>query len=66
MIRKEEVLRKANGRCTVKIEDFAYRVAARVLEILEHEQHYKIPEDTRKQVLEKIRSEVNDILRKAG
>lgn len=50
----------------MKIEDFAYRVAARVMEILEHEQHYKIPEDTRKQVLEKIRSEVNDILRKAG
>ena len=36
----------------MKIEDFAYRVSARVMEILEHEQHYKIPEDTRKRVLE--------------
>jgi len=50
----------------MKIDDFAYRIAARVMEILEHEQHYKIPEDTRKNVLNTILSEINDILRKSG
>lgn len=50
----------------MKVQDFAYQVAARTMELLEHEQHYKIPEDTRKMVFDKILAEINDILRKAG
>lgn len=50
----------------MKVQDFAYQVAARTIEILEQEQHYKVSEETRKQVLAKVRSELNDILKRMG
>ncbi len=50
----------------MRVQDFAYQVAVRTMEVLEQEQHYKIPEQTRKNVLQKILQELTDILRKAG
>lgn len=50
----------------MRVQDFAYQVALRTMELLEQQQHYKIPENTRKEVLQRILTELNDILRKAG
>ena len=46
----------------MKVDDFAYKVAARTMEILEQEQHYKISDEHRKEVLKKILSEVNTFI----
>lgn len=50
----------------MKVQDFAYRVAARTLELLEETQHYKIPENLRKEVTAKILQEVDAILKKSS
>jgi len=50
----------------MKVQDFAYQVAARTLEILEHTQHYKIPEDLQKEVLATIQKELNELIKRAG
>jgi hypothetical protein len=50
----------------MKIQDLAHQIVMRTMEMLEHEQHYKIPEDTRKKIARDIRAELNDIIRKAG
>ncbi|MGC8739710.1 MAG: hypothetical protein ACP5UA_13850 [Candidatus Hydrogenedens sp.] len=50
----------------MKVEDFAYQVAVRTMELLEQEQHYKISEEHRKQILQKILQEVSQILKKAS
>ena len=50
----------------MKVQDFAYRVATRTLELLEQTQHYKVPEDLRKQVLATIQSELNDLIKKSS
>jgi len=49
----------------MKVQDFAYQVAARTIELLEKTQHYKIPEELRKQVLAEIQAEIDDMLKKA-
>jgi len=49
----------------MKVHDFAYQVALRTIELLEQIQHYKIPEAVRKDVCEKIHSEVDAILVKS-
>ena len=49
----------------MKVQELAYQVAARTLELLEETQHYKIPEDLRKQVTAKILSELDEIIKKA-
>ncbi|MCX8064705.1 MAG: hypothetical protein N3G21_05975 [Candidatus Hydrogenedentes bacterium] len=48
----------------MKVEDFAYQVALRTIELLEQEQHYKVSEEHRKAVLQKIISEVPQLLKK--
>lgn len=50
----------------MKVQDFAYRVAERVIELLEETQHYKIPEELRKTVLGKVQSELDDLIKKAS
>ena len=50
----------------MKVQDLAYQVAARTIELLEDTQHYKIPEELRKDVLAKILGELNDIIKKAS
>lgn len=52
-------------RC-MKVEDFAYQVAVRTIELLEQEQHYKVSEEHRKQILQKILQEVPQIIKKAS
>ena len=47
----------------MKVQDFAYRVAMRTVELLEETQHYKIPEELRKQVTEKILAELDDLIK---
>ncbi|MCP4641347.1 MAG: hypothetical protein GY851_12980 [bacterium] len=49
----------------MKVQDFAYQVATRTIELLEGTQHYKIPEDIRKDVTAKVMAEIDDLLRKA-
>lgn len=50
----------------MKVEDFAYQVALRTIDLLEQAQHYKVSEEHRKEVLQRIRSEVNELLKKAS
>lgn len=49
----------------MKIQDLAYQVAARTIELLEHTQHYKIPEDLRKEVLAKVQGELDEMIKHA-
>jgi len=49
----------------MKVQDFAYQVASRTIELLEETQHYKIPEELRKQVTAKILEEVDSILKRS-
>ena len=46
----------------MKVQDFAYRVCARTMELLEETQHYKIPEELQKQVAAKIGDELDQLL----
>ncbi len=50
----------------MKVEDFAYQVAVRTIELLEQEQHYKVSDEHRKQILQKILQEVPQIIKKAS
>lgn len=50
----------------MKVEEFAYQVAVRTIELLEQEQHYKVSEEHRKQILQKIIQEVPQIIKKAS
>ncbi len=47
----------------MKVQDFAYRVATRTMQLLEQTQHYKISEDTQKQVLEQVLSELEQLIK---
>jgi hypothetical protein len=49
----------------MKVQDFAYNVAARTIALLEETQHYKIPDELRKQVLAKIQLEIDEMLKSA-
>ncbi len=50
----------------MKVDDFAYQVAVRTIELLEQEQHYKVSEENRKLILQKILQEVPQIIKKAS
>ncbi|NIA16134.1 MAG: hypothetical protein GWP08_18895 [Nitrospiraceae bacterium] len=50
----------------MKVQDFAYQVSSRVIDLLEQTQHYKIPEDLRKEVLATIQDELSDLIGKAS
>lgn len=50
----------------MKVEDFAYKVSARTMELLDQTQHYKIPEQTRKEISAQILKEVNKLLATPG
>jgi hypothetical protein len=49
----------------MKVQDFAYNVAMRTMELLEARQHYKIPEETRKEISQAILKEVHAIMAKS-
>lgn len=50
----------------MKVQDFAYQVALRTIELLESAQHYKVSEEHRKEILQEILQEVNEIVKKAS
>lgn len=50
----------------MKVQDFAYQVASRTIELLEATQHYKIPEDLRKDILGKVQVELDDLIKKSS
>lgn len=50
----------------MKVEEFAYQVSVRTMELLAELHHYKIPDELHKKVTTQIRQEVNTILRKAS
>lgn len=49
----------------MKVQDFAYQVAMRTIELLEETQHYKIPEQLRKDVSARIIKEADKLIQKA-
>jgi hypothetical protein len=49
----------------MKVQDLAYQVSRRTLELLEQTQHYKIPDELRKEVTQKVLSELDDLIKKA-
>lgn len=49
----------------MKVQDFAYQVCARTMELLENAQHYKISEAHRKEVLAAILHELDQLIQKA-
>ncbi len=50
----------------MKVQDFAYQVSTRTMELLEQMQHYKISDDHRKEVTQKILDEIDDIIKKSS
>ena len=49
----------------MKVQDFAYNVSARTMELLEETQHYKIPAELQKEVTQKVRAEIDSIIKKS-
>jgi hypothetical protein len=50
----------------MKVQDFAYQVSVRTMDLLHELHHYTIPEELRKQITAKIIDEVDDILKKSS
>jgi len=50
----------------MKVQDFAYQVGLRTIELLEEKQHYKVSEEHRKEILKIILAEINDIIKKSS
>ncbi|MFM1920527.1 MAG: hypothetical protein RLZZ303_2161 [Candidatus Hydrogenedentota bacterium] len=47
----------------MKVDDFAYNVARETMRLLEETQHYKIPEATQKEVLDRILKNVSRLVK---
>ena len=47
----------------MKVQDLAYQVSARTIELLEETQHYKIPEELRKQITSRILDELGALIK---
>lgn len=50
----------------MKVQDFAYQVSARTMDLLETSQHYKISDAHRKDVLATILKEIDALIQKAS
>ena len=50
----------------MKVQDFAYQVAIRTMELLEQTHHYKVPDAMRKEIGERILTEVDEIIKKSS
>ena len=50
----------------MKVQDLAYRVAQRTIEMLEETHHYKVPPETRKEIGKRILQELNQIIQQAS
>ncbi len=49
----------------MKVQDFAYQVSKRTMELLETAHHYKISESHRKEVFSTIRKELDTLIEKS-
>jgi hypothetical protein len=49
----------------MKVQDFAYQVSVRTMELLEKHQHYKINDETRKKITDEIIKSVDDLIKKS-
>ncbi len=49
----------------MKVQEFAYQVAIRTIELLEETQHYRIPEEMRKEIAGKILDEADELIKKS-
>ena len=47
----------------MKIEDLVYKVVLRVCDLLEKKHHYKVPEETRKEVGKQVRADLNELIK---
>lgn len=47
----------------MKVEDFAYKVSSRTMEMLSELHHYKIPDELKKEVTARLMQELNEILK---
>jgi hypothetical protein len=50
----------------MKVQDFAYQVALRTIDLLEQAQHYKVTPEHRKEIAQQILSEVDSLIKKAS
>ncbi len=50
----------------MKVQDFAYQVSMRTMELLEDAQHYKITELHRKEVVAVILKEIDQLIQKSS
>lgn len=50
----------------MKVQDFAYQVSVRTMELLEQLQHYKIADEHRKEVTQKVLEEIDSIIKRAS
>lgn len=46
----------------MKLEELCHRVVMRTIDLLEQKYHYKIAEDTRKEILEQIKRELDSLI----
>jgi len=49
----------------MKVQNFAYNVAVRTMDLLEQEQHYKIPDETRKEITQQIMKDLHRLLQQS-
>lgn len=47
----------------MKVQDFAYQVSVRTMELLSELHHYKIPDELKKEVTTRIQQEIDKILK---
>lgn len=50
----------------MKVQDFAYNVSMKTMELLEQQQHYKISDDARKEVTRQILAHLNALLKQSS
>ncbi|OQC02921.1 MAG: hypothetical protein BWX80_02978 [Candidatus Hydrogenedentes bacterium ADurb.Bin101] len=50
----------------MKVQDFAYQVSLRTMDLLENTQHYKITDSHRKEILTTILKELDQLVHKSS
>jgi hypothetical protein len=46
----------------MKLEDFAYGIAKKIFEELEHKHHFKVPEAIQAEILKKVKTDLNSFM----
>ncbi len=49
----------------MKVQDFAYRVSLKTFELLERTQHYKFPDELKKEITSKILADLDAIIKES-